>query len=99
MFTDRGLEMVSGAQPRSAVGCSVLFCKVNHLRCICISLFCCLNDLSDSKGCRLSFMLSNISAINSKSVPYRLSCLTLCDGSIFTRPHVRQISIAETGFP
>ncbi|MFC4994667.1 hypothetical protein [Rubritalea tangerina] len=27
MFTDRGLEMVSGAQPRSAVGCSVLFCK------------------------------------------------------------------------
>ncbi|MFC4994842.1 hypothetical protein [Rubritalea tangerina] len=29
LFTDRGLEMVSGAQPRSAVGCSVLFCKVN----------------------------------------------------------------------
>ncbi|MFC4994767.1 hypothetical protein [Rubritalea tangerina] len=27
MFTDRGLEMVSGAQPRSAVGCSVLLCK------------------------------------------------------------------------
>ncbi|MFC4994657.1 hypothetical protein [Rubritalea tangerina] len=25
LFTDGGLEMVSGAQPRSAVGCSVLF--------------------------------------------------------------------------
>ncbi|MFC4994833.1 hypothetical protein [Rubritalea tangerina] len=25
LFTDRGLGMVSGAQPRSAVGCSVLF--------------------------------------------------------------------------
>ncbi|MFC4994672.1 hypothetical protein [Rubritalea tangerina] len=25
MFSDGGLEMVSGAQPRSAVGCSVLF--------------------------------------------------------------------------
>ncbi|MFC4994880.1 hypothetical protein [Rubritalea tangerina] len=27
LFTDRGLEMVSGAQPRSAVGCSVLLAK------------------------------------------------------------------------
>ncbi|MFC4994824.1 hypothetical protein [Rubritalea tangerina] len=27
LFTDSGVEMVSGAQPRSAVGCSVLFSK------------------------------------------------------------------------
>ncbi|MFC4994786.1 hypothetical protein [Rubritalea tangerina] len=32
LFTDGGLKMVSGAQPRSAVGCSVLFGKF-VLRC------------------------------------------------------------------
>ncbi|MFC4994685.1 hypothetical protein [Rubritalea tangerina] len=29
LFTDGGLEMVSGAQPRSAVGCSVLLYRDN----------------------------------------------------------------------
>ncbi|MFC4994683.1 hypothetical protein [Rubritalea tangerina] len=28
LFTDGGLKMVSGAQPRSAVGCSVLLAKL-----------------------------------------------------------------------
>ncbi|MFC4994774.1 hypothetical protein [Rubritalea tangerina] len=32
LFTDGELEMVSGAQPRSAVGCSVLFCKSQFMR-------------------------------------------------------------------
>ncbi|MFC4994810.1 hypothetical protein [Rubritalea tangerina] len=29
LFTDSGLEVVSGAQPRSAVGCSVLLSRVD----------------------------------------------------------------------
>ncbi|MFC4994845.1 hypothetical protein [Rubritalea tangerina] len=40
LFTDSGLEMVSGAQPRSAVGCSVLFCKGSFsLLCSYVGMF------------------------------------------------------------
>ncbi|MFC4994847.1 hypothetical protein [Rubritalea tangerina] len=39
MFTDRGLEEGSGAQPRSAVGCSVLLANLVITRIILFNNF------------------------------------------------------------